>query len=165
MIKRKIFVKRNRENNEGDLSFIEYTRDSDKVNENKSLRNIKIRTGINRPYFLKRDWYRGKSGCPIGTHLLWTKRNYIKQYHDLDATGREVGRFYPISNNIEDHRVIRADYGTQYRLDIGIHDENDFPGSAGCIVVINNKDFRELVKKLEKLERITFIPLTVFLGK
>lgn len=156
-----IFVKRYQSSIEGDLSFIRRD-NSDTPIEDLCLRNIKIRSG-QKPTL--NDWQRGVSGCPVGKFLLWTGRKYIRQYNDLNAEGKEIARFYPISSGIDNHRLIKQ--GGKTRNEIGLHDENDYPGSQGCIVVVNNTDWLKLCTNLDMLTDagVQHIPITVFKGE
>ena len=117
--------------------------------------SIKIRTGSNAN--AGTEWVTGKSGCPTGSFWLWNDEKYIKQPDDLDATGKEIGRFYPISSHLSDICKIYNKDKTAFRSDIGLHDENDIAGSAGCIVVVDNKEWRELVGWLKTQPKIMTI--------
>lgn len=156
-----IYVKRYTTSIDGDLSYIE-SDSSGAVIESESIRNISIRTGIR---LTPDDWQRGISGCPVGEHLLWVGRKHIKQYSDLDATGNEIGRFYPISSSSANVNILRGE--GKHRTHIGLHDENDNPGSAGCIVVVCNKEWRNLCQKLDQLTKagIQYVKIIVFKGK
>lgn len=136
----------------GDLTLAVRDPETRKVRESETIRNIPIRTG-------------GKKfrPCPNGDFYLWVARHKILQFDDLDATGSEIGRFYPISSSPTESTTIRAD--GQVRLHIGLHDENDFVGSAGCIVTIHAKDFEKICRVLDVLTfryKLTTIPIKVF---
>ena len=158
-----VYVKRYIGSIEGDMSFIERNPDGS-VNEANSLRDVPILTG--QQGYEHEDWSVGKSGFPTGTHWLWTKRGTIKQYGDLDATGGEVGRFYHVSSRLDDMlTIVNLHNPKKKRTAMGFHDDNDFWGSAGCVVTPNNDDFRLIVNKLEPLEDVLAIPFTVFKGE
>jgi hypothetical protein len=115
---------------------------------NKIETTIAIRTGSPLQKY-KSEWVTAKSGIPIGKFWLWNKKAHVQQYNDLDATGNEIGRFYPISSMPAYPDTIWNHNHTKKREYIGLHDENSIKGSAGCVVVINNLEFRELCKCLE----------------
>ena len=125
----------------GGTGLLSYTHNS------RVTKEIKIRTGrADQPP--KSEWRRGISGIPIGHFWLWNIKKYIQQYNDLDATGSEIGRFYPISSDPNNHRIISNPLGNHERWDIGLHDENGKPFSLGCPVIVDNLDFRKLVNAL-----------------
>lgn len=129
------------------------------VIEKESLRDIPARSGQPKHYNTKNVL--GKSPIPDGNFFLWTHKEFIKQYSDLDATGKEVARFYPISSSRDQNIYIkRSETNPVTRSYIGLHDENDFPGTAGCIAIIDNKHFRLIAEILTKHEGKT-IPLHV----
>jgi hypothetical protein len=142
-----LYYKKSKNKIEGCLSII--VRDDNKeVIESESIRDVVARSGA--PGFHNTNGIRGKSPTPDGNYYLWNSRDRIQQYNDLDATGSEIGRFYPISSGETNHRLIKHSSGE--RWDIGLHDENSFRGSAGCIVVVDNSDFRKICKLLERYE-------------
>lgn len=157
----KIYVKKKKASFNAILTIAVLNEDGS-VNEEKSLRDIACRSG-------KWNWERnpkitGDDPVPDGKMYLWNKRGYIQQYNDLDAVGGEIGRFYPISDNLTNHRLIShktTPSTKKSRWDIGLHDENSFPGSSGCIVVIDNKDFRKVCKLLEQFEG-EIIPINIW---
>lgn len=114
-----------------------------------SIGDIKIRTGAANQ-LESSEWLRGISGIPIGDFWLWKTKKLIQQYGDLDATEREIGRFYPISTYAHDHKTIWNQDKSRKREEIGLHDENGIKGSAGCIVVIDNVLWRVLCTHLEE---------------
>ena len=73
------------------------------------------------------SWQRGKSPIPLGRHYLWLKPRPL-----LMTPG---GDFFPISSSKSNDRLITNKDGLE-RWDIGVHKENDKPGSAGCIVLL-----------------------------
>jgi len=106
--------------------------------------NHEIRTGKSTQSECS-EWVRGVSGIPTGNLWLWNFKKHIQQYNDLDATGKEIGRFYPISSDQANKRLITCGINPSWqRWDIGLHDENDSAFSLGCPVVISNKKFRNL---------------------
>lgn len=79
--------------------------------------------------FTDTSWERGKSPIPYGVHTLFLTPSSIGQL----PTGAGIGEFYPIGGAINP-RVIQGGVA-QRRWDIGLHPENAYPGSAGCIVL------------------------------
>lgn len=97
------------------------------------------------------DWVRGKSPIPFGKYRLW-----LQPIGEGTEPGRSgVGEFYNISTG-DDKRLIfetltdgRSVYPKRVRQDIGLHADNSFPGSAGCIVLsIDSHPRREEVQRL-----------------
>jgi len=144
-MKVQLYFKQNKHTVDGSLTVA--VRDLEgKVIEEQSIRNVVARSGA--PGWAGTQGVRGKSPIPDGKYILWNRKRWIMQYNDLDATGREIGRFYPISDNPTNRHIIS--HPTGVRKYIGLHDENDFRGSAGCVVVVNNAQFRRICKLLEK---------------
>lgn len=81
------------------------------------------------------SWVRGKSPVPYGDHLLWLKPQNLGL--DVEKDPRGMGAFYFISNTPDNKRLIKDPFSPYERFDIGLHEENDKPGSAGCIVLLN----------------------------
>lgn len=104
------------------------------------------------------DWVRGKGSTPFGYYWLSTKREALK----MEPVGTP---FYVISTNKGERTIIGPDGKT--RSDIGLHLENRFPGSAGCVVLLANtaeraKRARALFDYLDKIhENEPYIRFTV----
>ena len=105
------------------------------------------------------DWIRGKGPTPFGKHWVSTKSEPLQ----MSPVGT---RFYVIST-IQGDRSIEGGSGRQ-RLDRGLHLDNAFPGSAGCIALRNstkesNKLSNELFDFLDVLyvQGIHYIELEV----
>jgi hypothetical protein len=99
------------------------------------------------------EWVKGKSPIPYGKHTLWL---YPKQVGQLTPQGKEIGQFYPISSSLKSSRLLTN--GKNERWDIGLHPENAFAGSAGCIVLLVNtperlKTVKALFNCLDQLAR------------
>lgn len=96
----------------------------------------------------QRDWYdtswvRGKSPIPYGVHRI-----YLSPYQRGQRAGRKgIGEFYPIGSY--DSYTIRNRMDTQKRTAIGLHEENMWDGSAGCIVVVKGEDWLMLTNYLK----------------
>jgi hypothetical protein len=80
-----------------------------------------------------KEWVRGKSAIPFGTFRLWTKPIKVGKKADYDG----IGEFFNISSG-DKRTVIQGFVSQQYREAIGLHRENDKPGSLGCIVLLDN---------------------------
>lgn len=75
-----------------------------------------------------------KSPIPSGKFYLWTKpTNGFNKVPDK-ALKENIGEFYPISSTLNSCRIIYIPHGE--RVDVGLHLENWYPGSAGCIVLV-----------------------------
>ena len=75
------------------------------------------------------DWVSGKSPIPYGVHTLFLKLSNAGEF----PSGGGLGEFYPIGQ-AQNSRLITGPT-QQERWDIGLHPENAYPGSAGCIVL------------------------------
>lgn len=92
------------------------------------------------------SWERNKSPIPYGEHRLWLKSVNPGTF---PTTPGGIGEFYPISNT-SDRRVIANKLDpNERRLDIGLHPENAYAGSAGCIVLLIDTPKRK--KEVERL--------------
>ena len=99
------------------------------------------------------EWVRGKSAIPFGPFRLWT--DSIKPEKKASFDG--IGEFFPISNG-DNKRLIQGT-GTAQRWDIGLHRENQYPGSAGCIVLLDNRpDLDDKVTRLFAFLRSQEVP-------
>lgn len=117
------------------------------IHNGVKIGDYKVRTGISGQK--KNDeWTRKIAGIPTGDLWLWNIKEYIQQYNDLDVTGREIGRFYPISSSKSNHRIIKSIDGKE-RWEIGKHCENDYPFSLGCPVTVDHSIWRVMCKHLD----------------
>lgn len=131
----------------------------------KLINKIPARSG--QGSYVNHSWVRGKSPIPYNVEVegqrlyLWL-RPRLKEGTIL-APARGIGEFWPISSSPAGERVIEAAETGQIREDIGLHDENYFEGSAGCIVIVSDKDFLALHAVLHELknEGVVYLPLTV----
>lgn len=85
------------------------------------------------------SWTRAKSPIPFsdeitGEYKIWL--NGQSQWLQW-AFGGGIGEFWRISNHNDRTSIIGKESG-QYRSAIGVHPENEYPGSAGCIVLVND---------------------------
>ena len=160
-----VFAARDVDSINVEISFIKRDPKTSKVIESESIRNIAARTG-QRSFFAKGyDFLRAKGGCPESNLHLWINPKFIQQNGDLIAEGKTIGQFYPVSSSEIDHRIIRNPSDlSQVRWDIGLHPENAFQGSAGCLVVVRQSDFKEIDTWLDNSfkDGADLLPLNVF---
>ena len=84
--------------------------------------------------FENTEWSRGKSPIPFGDHYLWIGYP-VGIGTRAGKTG--IGEFYPISNMAGDRNLIQGPSPQITRRSIGLHAENSYVGSAGCIVLVD----------------------------
>jgi hypothetical protein len=119
------------------------------------FKRLRARSG--QAGFTKTNWNRGKSPIPFGNYLLW-----LDSPLDIGkrAGAKGIGEFYNISSTTDNRRIIANPGGIEKRWDIGLHAENSYPGSAGCIVLVDvdhayEKVFpylRQLGKRVQTIE-------------
>lgn len=79
------------------------------------------------------DWVTGKGATPFGEHWLSTKQEKL--------TMEPVGTpFYPIGTK-KGSRIIEGP-NQKYRTNVGLHEENDSPGTAGCCALLTDNVMR-----------------------
>jgi hypothetical protein len=160
-----LFVARDVDSFNAEVSLIKRDPKTAKVIESESIRGIAARTGQPKFYAKGYDYLRAKGGCPEGNLYLWINPKYIQQNGDLVAEGREIGQFYPISSSEFNHREIRnPEDPSQVRWDIGLHPDNAFRGSAGCVVIVRQSDFKAVDAWLDAAfkDGVEKVPFTVF---
>lgn len=122
----------------------------------KLFDRLAAKSGQNVP----QEWIPGKSPIPLGSYRLWT--DSIKSGLDEHYDG--IGEFFSISTG-ENRNLIQGKLSGQARWNIGLHWENHYPGSAGCIVLQDSTDEqRANIRSLFKLLRtlgVPYIDLTV----
>lgn len=107
-----------------------------------------------------KEWIRGKSPIPHGTWLLWLNS---KDPGKFEKKG--IGEFFPISSTVNNPRLISQ--AEKQRWDIGLHPENIFRGSAGCVVLVwdtpaRHQKVKELFNFLRSLVKTTpYLKITV----
>jgi hypothetical protein len=80
------------------------------------------------------SWVRGKSPIPsFNNGFLWC--DYCLQNGELNPTGSQIGEFWNISTGDKDRTLIQGAKLELRRLSIGLHNDNDYAGSAGCVVL------------------------------
>lgn len=93
------------------------------------------------------SWVNGKSPIPLGKWWLKTKPGVLH----MEPKGTP---FFYICSDQADPSVIKQPDGPGRRTLIGLHFENNKPGSIGCQVAIRNKQSHALFDYLEALNRV-----------
>lgn len=135
------------------------------VNGKEVFKQLPARSG--QRFYENTNFVSGKSPIP----LLGKKTEYQLVTKAVDngeviPKGGGIGRFYPICTDIANPMVIRFPEGSRFA--IGLHPENRWPGSAGCIVLLVNtpqreRAVRDLFLMLDNLHTkgVNNFPLTV----
>ncbi|MEN6621510.1 MAG: hypothetical protein ABFD50_08185 [Smithella sp.] len=106
----------------------------------KLFEKLPIRSGQNGFVNSKdQDFIRSKGSIPFGDHYLSTKKESLW----MEPKGTP---FYVVSSK-PGERVIYGPSG-KTRHDIGLHMENQFPGSAGCVVLLHETSEQKRMVKL-----------------
>lgn len=132
----------------------------------KAISQLPARSGQNG--YTSTSWVRGKSPIPFSTSMgfLYLWLSPANPGLEVERDPKKIGEFYPISSSRENKRLITD--GTHERWDIGAHDDNDRPGSAGCVVWVRETneqkerlaELKEYLRELRKTqEYIRFIVL------
>lgn len=102
------------------------------------------------------NWMRGQSPIPFSKdvagekHYLWL--NSLHPHSKAGAYG--IGEFFPISSSLKDKDLIQGPRPDLIRRSIGLHAENKYPGSAGCIVIVDtDKAYNEVFPFLRDLAK------------
>ena len=122
------------------------------------------------------SWHSGKSPIPSNidvedeTLYVWLKNPNQPGQKPDPRTGTGIGEFYYVSSRLSDKtRIWKYNYTAQRQF-IGIHPDNKYPGSAGCIVLQHLKpedekkmiEFRNYIKnQLVLRQNIDILNLTV----
>lgn len=85
--------------------------------------------------YTRTNWTTGKSPTPYGLHYLSLHSNNRGQ----KAGAKGIGECFPMSNREEliQKGIIISDNGRYRRTEVCLHEENSYPGSAGCTVIVN----------------------------
>lgn len=122
---------------------------------NKLVDRVPARSG--QAGHTRTSWKIAKSPIPFGKFNLHLKPNNQGQ----KAGAKGIGEFYPIDNQ-GDRMTILSPAGSRKRTEIGLHEENIFKGSSGCIVIVSHQDWLKVQKVLGDLRvRFNTIPLEV----
>jgi hypothetical protein len=131
----------------------------------KTLNRLPARSGQNP--LANTSWERGKSPIPFNNQVqgkeLWVHLSPIKQEGTILAPPKGIGEAWPVSTSLSEKDTIWHANGKQKRTLIRIHDENNYRGSAGCIVIVNDSDYMALHAAFHELknEGLRVIPLVV----
>lgn len=91
------------------------------------------------------SWQRGKSPCPYGDYLISTQPEPLQ----MEPVGT---RFFPICSHPSQPRKMQHPTDPSlYRMNVGLHRENKYPGSLGCPVIVNDALAEKLFDYLEAL--------------
>lgn len=80
------------------------------------------------------DWINSRGGTPYGSHYMSTRKEPLQM--------TPVGTPFYVMGTERGSRIIRGPQG-QTRTNIGVHLENNIPGSAGCIAILHDTPERE----------------------
>lgn len=128
------------------------------------FKRIHVRSG--QAGFTKTHWVRKKSPIPAGLEY-WIHLQPVGEGTHAGATG--IGEFWPISNSRTNVQHIiepgpkPVGVPINERWDIGLHEENKWDGSAGCIVIVKENEAHEIFEYLDQLRKTEkLLPLKVF---
>lgn len=117
------------------------------------------------------SWIRGKSPIPFSKELGKTElmiHMQRPQNFEQWPLPAGVGEFWFISNSTKDPQTIQDPSNPKFeRVAVGLHPENLYKGSAGCIVLLHDTESRE--KEVIRLHNFllslidiySYMPLTV----
>ena len=110
--------------------------------ERKLIERVHARSG--QRGYEHTSWRRGKSPIPYGSHSM-----SLNPYNRGTFAGKiGIGEFYPIGNDGGHYRIKE---GRKQRTAIGLHEENQWDGSAGCVVIVNHDDWLNVLKVLSDI--------------
>jgi len=114
----------------------------------KVFTRLPMRTG--QRGYTHTSWVNGKSGTPIGKWKMNTKPVLLQ----MEPKGTP---FFQIYSDDANKRIIRSADG--YRMDVGMHFENQYPGSLGCPAIRRDGKYKtpaenmfDYIKALHPLE-------------
>ena len=137
MLKHRLFYDRDLDSIEGRLTLLRIE-DSGKVTP--VFKRLRARSG--QWGYTGTSWTRGKSPVPFGEHKLATNAETLW----MEPVGTP---FFRIGSTTQDLSTIKQ--GVNVRKHIGLHMENQYAGSAGCIVIVRPTDANQLFSYLEGL--------------
>jgi hypothetical protein len=131
----------------------------------KLIDKLPARSGQNG--YTETNWVPAKSPIPLWQPQV-TYYLHLKPIEDNDVFPTRpngIGLFFPISTHA--HNPALIEQGSNKRWHVGLHPENAYPGSAGCIVLLWNTPLRKakveglfaLLKILSKSQNV--VQLTV----
>lgn len=120
----------------------------------KILDRLPARSGQNA--LANTSWERGKSPIPFNSQVkgseLWVHLAPVMQEGTILAPPRGIGEAWPVSSSLNERNTIWHANGKQKRTLIRIHDENNFRGSAGCIVIVHDSDYMAFHAAMHELK-------------
>ena len=136
-----IFVDRDKASVDGFMSVLD-------LKGNKIFDRLPIRSG--QAGYTKTSWESGKSPIPYSSELPKPLRVSLQsrpfQEGEIPTAGK-IGEFWPVYNVEGNTTLIQGSGKSQKRLSIGIHPENAYKGSAGCVVILH-RSFEERRKMI-----------------
>lgn len=114
------------------------------------FKQLPVRSG--QAGYLNAPWTRSRGAIPYN-HQVKSGKLYIHLRPVEDRRGDfnndGIGLFFPISDSTEQTKTIKGDDAREVRFDIGLHPENRWVGSAGCIVLVwDTKAKKEVAEAL-----------------
>ena len=139
----RIFYDRRKGSIEGFLTVIDAT-------GKKLLDKLPARSGQNG--YTETNWVPAKSPIPLWQPQVdyYLHLNPIQNGEVFPKKASGIGLFFPISTHPHNPHLIEQ--GHNRRWHVGLHPENAYPGSAGCIVLLWDTPVRK--EKVETLFRL-----------
>jgi hypothetical protein len=110
----------------------------------KVFERLKARSG--QRFYTHTSWERGKSPIPFGRYWMATK-------HTILFMEPKNTPFFPIASEKGAQIIWDSEGKGLLRSNIGLHMENQYPGSAGCVVVVNRAEAERLFHYLTTISR------------
>lgn len=100
------------------------------------------------------SWQRGKSPTPFTDQVkggkLWLYTDVID--YMVRPTRKRIGMRFCVSSE-SDKITIKKKDSAEVRKEVMLHGENEFPGSAGCTVIVDWKEFCKIAEFLISLNK------------
>jgi hypothetical protein len=111
------------------------------------FKQLPVRSG--QAGYINAPWVRRLGAIPYNREVKSGKLYiHLQPVEDPrgDFNNNGIGLFFPISDSTEQTRRIEGEHWSEVRFDIGLHPENKYPGSQGCIVLVwDTKAKKEVV--------------------
>ncbi len=101
------------------------------------FKQLPVRSG--QAGYLNAPWVRSRGAIPYNREVKSGKLYiHLQPVEDPrgDFNNNGIGLFFPISDSTEQTKTIKGDDAREVRFDVGLHPENKWVGSAGCIVLV-----------------------------
>ena len=109
-----------------------------------TFKQLPVRSG--QAGYLNAPWTRSRGAIPYN-HQVKSGKLYIHLQPVKDPRGdfnnNGIGLFFPISDSTEQTKTIKGFFSREVRFDIGLHPENKYQGSQGCIVLLWDSKVRK----------------------